>query len=297
MPSVQCSDQSVMSGPIACAHSRAAASDTQPILDYGWWASNGPTAGYLMRLAADATAERCPAQGHALRIDLDVARLAAAASYALTVAIDVHSSGVARNLVEFHQGSPFAVATVLTTSGSPRPAVSDVTPPAAMPPEAYRPIATPSSTLPPVTARFVYRPTTDLDGPDPRPGWDVVWLTPTDPHLGGRALVASTIDSWYPAHFMRAVHEHLRTGEPLDQPESTVLLAASLSFTASDPAYERARHLLLASQLTSSAGGHFFERGEVWSDGGDLLATAELVRRHPSAGHSPAASKEQGHER
>jgi hypothetical protein len=286
-----------MSRPIGCEHGRATvASDTQPILDYGWWASNGPTAGYLMRLAADATAERCPAHGGALRIGLDVARLASAAPYVLTVGSDVGTSGIAHNLVAFHQGGPFAVASVLTAAGSARPAVSDVTPPAALLTEAYGAMATPSPTLPPVTGRFVYRPTADLDGPEPRPGWDVVWLTPTDPRLGGRALVASVIDSWYPAHFMRAVREHLRTGLPLEQPGPTVLVAASLSFTAPDPAYERARHLLLANQLTSTTGGHSFERSEVWSDGGALLATAELVRKHPSAGHSPDPSEERGHE-
>jgi hypothetical protein len=41
---------------------------------------------------------------------------------------------------------------------------------------------------------------------------------------------------------------------------------------------------------------HSFERSEVWSDGGALLATAELVRRHPSAGHSPDPSEERDHE-
>src|SRR5260370_28484367 len=98
-----------MSGPIGCEHGRArAASDTQPILDYGWWASNGPTAGYLMRLAADATAERCPAHGSALHIDLDVTRLAAAAPYVLTVGSAVGTAGIAHNLVPFHQGAPFS---------------------------------------------------------------------------------------------------------------------------------------------------------------------------------------------
>ena len=283
-----------MSFPIACENGHpAVASEIEAVLDFGWWASNGPTAGYLMRLAADAIAERGPAHISPLRIDLEVARLAAAAPYVLTVGSDVGTSGLAHHLVGFHQGGPFAVASVLTAPASTAHALSDVTPPATLPLEAYRAMATPSSTLPPVTARFVYRPTTDLDGPDPRPGWEAVWLTPTDLHLGGRALVASAIDSWYPAHFMRSVREHLRTGLPLEQPAPTVLVAASLSFTAGAPAYERARHLLLASQLTSAAGRHFFERTEVWSDSGALLATAELIRRQANAGNSPEPSKEQ----
>jgi len=269
-----------MSRPIACEHGQGTiAADTQPVLDYGWWASNGPTAGYLMRLAADATAERCPEQGPVLRIDLDVARLAAAARYVLTVGSDIGTSRIGHVLVGFQQGGPFAVASVLTGVGSSRSAVGDVTPPAALPPEAYPAMATPSASLPPVTGRFVYRPTTDLDGREPRRGWDVVWLTPTDPRLARRGLVASVIDSWFPAHYMRAVRDHLRTGRPLEQPAPTVLVAASVSFTASDPDYDRARHLLLANQLTSTADGHYFERSEVWSDGGALLATAELVRR------------------
>jgi hypothetical protein len=53
-----------MSRPIGCEHGLGTvASDALPILDFGWWASKGPTAGYLMRLAADATTERCPAHG------------------------------------------------------------------------------------------------------------------------------------------------------------------------------------------------------------------------------------------
>jgi hypothetical protein len=41
---------------------------------------------------------------------------------------------------------------------------------------------------------------------------------------------------------------------------------------------------------------HSFERSEVWSDGGVLLATAELVRKHPSAGHRPDPNEERSHE-
>lgn len=158
-------------------------------------------------------------------------------------------------------------------------------------------MATPSPALPPVTGQFVYRPTTRVDGPEPKPEWDLVWVTPTDPGLRGRGLVASVIDSWYPAHFMRAVREHLRTGLPTEEPAPTVLVAASLSFTAADPAYERARHLLLATQLTSTAGGRVFERSEVWSDRGSLLATAELIRSHPIAAQRPDPSEERNHER
>ena len=38
------------------------------------------------------------------------------------------------------------------------------------------------------------------------------------------------------------------------------------------------RHALLANQLVATAEGYCFERSEVWSDRGELLATAELIR-------------------
>jgi hypothetical protein len=70
-----------MSRPIGCEHGGGTvASDTQPILDYGWWASN--------------------------------------------VGSDVGTSGIAHNLVAFHQGVPFAVASVLTAA-APRVAGAD----------------------------------------------------------------------------------------------------------------------------------------------------------------------------
>jgi hypothetical protein len=39
---------------------------TTSALDYGWWASDGPTAGYLVRRAIDALEQSPDAVGHAL---------------------------------------------------------------------------------------------------------------------------------------------------------------------------------------------------------------------------------------
>jgi hypothetical protein len=122
-------------------------------------------------------------------------------------------------------------------------------------------------------------PNDGTDGSGPRAGWDVVWVTPTDPELTGRALIASMIDCWFPPNFVRAVREHLRSGQPLEQPQATTLLAASLSFTAAPASHARACNALLANQLIAIADGLYFERSEVWSDQGELLATAELFRR------------------
>ena len=125
-----------MSRPTACEHSRGTvASDTQPIRDYRWWASNGPTAGYLMRLTVDATPARRIATPSA---SASTSPAPPPLRMPLSVESDVSPSGITYNQVAFHQGGPFAVASVLTAAGSTRAAVSDVTPPAALPAELIR---------------------------------------------------------------------------------------------------------------------------------------------------------------
>ena len=255
-----------------------APSGTRGTLDFGWWASNGPTAGYLMRLALDAIGDACGTDAGVRRIELRVSRLASAGPFELAIAGAADPADIELLRVTFDQGRPFATATVLRARAAGAEVGGDASPPAALPRDAYRPMPTPSPTLPPVTGRFVYRPTGEPDGGGPRPGWDVVWVTPTDHQLQGRALVVSIIDSWYPPHFMRAVREHLRRGVPLGQPEPTALVAASVSFTAPEVAYDRVDDAVLASQATATADGYYFEGLEVWSDRGVLLASAEILR-------------------
>jgi Acyl-CoA thioesterase C-terminal domain len=249
-------------------------------LDFGWWASNGPTAGYLMRLALEALDHNVDTDASVRRIDLHVLRLAAAAPFDVNVSTNPGAAGLNLVTVTFGQIEPFAVASLTLGAAERGTAAGDVEPPAALTLDAYRPMDTRSGHLPPVTSRFVYRPTVEPDGRGPRADWDVVWLTPTDSRLHGRALVASIIDCWYPPSFTRTVREHLRTRQKLEQPKPTTLAAASVSFTASHATYTRAHHVLLANQISAISDGHYFERSEVWSDRGELLATADLLRRH-----------------
>jgi hypothetical protein len=242
------------------------APDARRPLDVGWWASNGPTAGYLMRLALEALDHNVDSDASVRRIDLHILRLAAAAPFFVTVSTKPGAAGVDLVSVTFGQMESFAVASLTLGVDERGTAAGDIEPPAALPLGAYRPMATRSAELPPVTSRFVYRPTSEPDGRGPRSGWDVVWVTPTDPRLHGRALVASIIDCWYPPSFMRSVREHLRTHEELEQPKPSTLAAASVSFTASRATYSRAHHVLLANQISSIADGHAFERSEFWSD-------------------------------
>jgi hypothetical protein len=54
---------------------------------------------------------------------------------------------------------------------------------------------------------------------------------------------------------MRSIRQHLATSAPLEQPGPTILLAASVSFTAPDAAYRDVRLVLLTSP------GHGSDRG------------------------------------
>jgi hypothetical protein len=252
---------------------------TTSALDYGWWASDGPTAGYLIRRAIDALKQSPDAgRGQVRHAHVQVLRLAAADAIDISIMSASGTHGIGRVTVTFGQGGEFAVATLTVGPRLGHSGTGDGTPPAALPLDAYVPMITSSPTLPPVTGQFEYRPTTDRDGRGPRPGWDVVWVTPTDRGLRGHALVASIIDCWYPPSFMRAVGEHLRSREPLAQPAPTVLISASISFPADQAAYDHVRHALLANHLSATAEGYCFELSEVWSDRGELLATAELIR-------------------
>jgi len=252
---------------------------TTSVLDYGWWASDGPTAGYLARRAIDAFEQSPDAgRGQVRHAHVQVLRLAAADAIEISVARASGTHGIGRVTVTFGQGGEFAAVTLTVGPRLGHTGPGDATPPAALPLDAYVPMITPSPTLPPVTGQFEYRPTTDQDGRGPRPGWDVVWVTPTDHRLRGHALVASIIDCWYPPSFMRSVVEHLHGREPLAQPAPTVLISASISFPATQAAYDHVGHALLANHLSATAEGYCFELSEVWSDRGELLATAELIR-------------------
>ncbi len=57
-----------------------------------------------------------------------------------------------------------------------------------------------------------------------------------------------------------------------------MLISASISFPADQAAYDHVGHALLANHLSATAEGYCFELSEVWSDRGELLATAELIR-------------------
>jgi len=71
-------------------------------------------------------------------------------------------------------------------------------PPPALPPEAYRLMATATPTLPPVTAHFNYRPAGEPDGKTRKPGWDLVSLQLRGGAARGRSDITRMIDAGLP---------------------------------------------------------------------------------------------------
>src|SRR5260370_225830 len=65
---------------------------------------------------------------------------------------------------------------------------------------------------------------------------------------------------------------------PPRQPRPGGLVLASFSFRADKGPYDHGGHARLANHLSATAEGYCFELSEVWSDRGELLATAELIR-------------------
>ncbi|HEX6392986.1 MAG TPA: hypothetical protein VFZ97_06060 [Acidimicrobiales bacterium] len=247
-------------------------------LDFDWWANNGPTAGYLLSFALAAADELRKAFVEVpLSVSMQILGLPRVGAFAYEPIRLISRPGTGVTSVDFVQQRLFALANVISGAPDGPSLPSDAGPPAAMPAGAYRPIEMPSPSVP-VTQHFEYRPTAEVDGSGPRDGWDVVWLTPLDHKLEGRRLVASMVDCWYPPSHMQAVRLHLREGEPLRQPSPTILTAATMTFTAADRDYDDISQALLASQVTASTGGWIFERHEIWSEAGVLLAVADLVR-------------------
>jgi hypothetical protein len=208
-------------------------------LDFGWWASNAPTGGYLTRLSLDEAGRVTGADASTARcVDLHVLRLAAADDFETSVEVAAGPSGLALVTVTFRQARPFAVASVyFSPSDGPASAyVADAAPPAALPPRAYAEMTMGGTARPPVTSQFRYRPTTALDGTGPRPGWDVFWVQPARRYAVGRAGVVGMIDCWYPPSYMRSVRENLRDPrDALTESGPTNLMGVQVLFSALTP--------------------------------------------------------------
>src|SRR5258708_15428427 len=203
-------------------------------LDFGWWASNGPTAGYLVGLVLESVGRLPGLDSMTPRsVDLRIVRLAAADDFDVTAAFVEAAGGVATVMVTLAQREPFATASVQLGRRLAEESIAPSHRLSAMPPEAYAEMEMRRSGAPPVTGQFTYRPTTDPDGTGPQPGWDLVWVSPRSGQYSGHQHTAKILDSWYPASHMRDVREHLGRAQPpseLSQPPATNLPGAPVEF-------------------------------------------------------------------
>src|SRR5258708_16800805 len=80
-------------------------------LDFGWWASNGPTAGYLVSLVLESVGRLPGLDTVAPRsVDLRIVRLAAADDFDVTAAVAQQARGVATVTVTLSPRQPVAPA-------------------------------------------------------------------------------------------------------------------------------------------------------------------------------------------
>ena len=87
--------------------------DARARLDFGWWASNGPTGGYLASLALDRACEETDLDPTGARsVELSVLRLAAADTYVTDVSVAAGPTRIALATVTFTQDEPFAQASI-----------------------------------------------------------------------------------------------------------------------------------------------------------------------------------------
>ena len=171
-------------------------------LDFGWWASNGPTAGYLVSLVLESVG-RLPGLDTVTprSVDLRVVRLAAADDFDVTAAFAQAAGGVATVTVTLAQREPFAAASVQLGRRLAEESIAPSHRLGAFPPEVHAEMEMRRPGLPPVTGQFTYRPATNPDGISPQPGWDLVWISPRSGQYSGHGHTAKILDCWYPASY------------------------------------------------------------------------------------------------
>lgn len=258
------------------------ASTAEGTLDFKWWASDGPTGGYLISLAIDS-ASRAGQMGNTtgLRVDLRIVGGAAADAYEASLVTVENESGWKTAIVFQQKNTPFAIASLRGAPSEQGTSVPSSVPPHALPAQAYDEMAW-QQPSPPVTSQFSYRPVVSSDGTGLFSDWDLVWIRPTSSDAVGYGATG-VVDSWYPANFMRAVREFLR-GETsvLREPSATELLTVQATIPHPQQPLAPDEHVLLASHLTAASSRHYDERFEIWSESGDILLSGRIVRRAAS---------------
>jgi hypothetical protein len=167
------------------------------LLDHRWWASDGPTGGYLLRLAIEAADPFTDDEHQVRAVTLRVLRQALPAAFTSSVSAASGTAGLRMITVTFTQHTAFAAADLLSGPAQGQTARADTVPPPARPASAYLPMVMRPASSPPVTTQFWYRPAMGPDGTGPRPGWDAVWVSPSQHPWFLLAIQLSALNDGY----------------------------------------------------------------------------------------------------
>ena len=233
--------------------------------DTGWSAPRGPNGGYLAAIVLRAIVAQVGDPAREPR-SLTLHYLRPPVEGELTVEIAVERAGrtltsVAARVVQDGRLCVLALAALAVD----REGVVDyaarmpeVPPPGDVPPVAMRDPA------PPIARRFEVRPAV---GAPPFTGASEAvtggWLTFAEPRPLDAAALAMYADAWLPAPFPRLT-------APVGAP--TIDLTVHFRAPAAAAAVPAGEPVLAIFRSTTSEGGFFEEDGELWSQGGVLLA-------------------------
>ena len=235
-----------------------------------WWVERGPNGGYvaavvLRAIQAAAALERAP---RSLTVQFPRAPVAG------PVEISVRTEREGRTVTFLsarmeQQGKLQATALAvladdLDASGFAELQMPDVEPPA----ELYSPDPAQVSGMPTMFQNYSVRPALGDEAFSGGAPYSGLWIRAREPRLLDPPLAAAILDAWFPAPFVR-----LERPVPAPTIDYTVHFRSPLpepGASAEDP--------YLATFRSGLARGGFFEEdGELWSQGGNLLAQSRQL--------------------
>jgi acyl-CoA thioesterase len=235
-----------------------------------WWVERGPNGGYvaaviLRAIQSAAALERAP---RSLTVQFPRAPLAG------PVEITVKTEREGRTVTFLsarmeQQGKLQATALAvladdLDASGFAELQMPDVEPPA----ELYSPDPTQVSGMPTMFQNYSVRPALGDEAFSGGAPYSGLWIRAREPRLLDAPLAAAILDAWFPAPFIR-----------LERPVPAPTIDYTVHFRAPLPEPGAvAEDAYLATFRSGLARGGFFEEdGELWSQGGNLLAQSRQL--------------------
>ncbi len=235
-----------------------------------WWVERGPNGGYvaavilraIQRAAATARAPR------SLTVQFPRAPLAGPVEITVRTEREGHTVTFLSARMEQNgelQATALAVlADDLEASGFEELATPTVEPPA----ELYSPDPAKVSGMPRMFQNYSVRPALGAEAFSGGAPYSGVWIRAREPRLLDAPLAAAILDAWFPAPFIK-----------LDGPVPAPTIDYTVHFRAPLPVpAASAEDPYLATFRSGLARGGFVEEdGELWSQGGELLAQSRQL--------------------